>query len=272
MIRYKNRRYNPKATDTDASAPTAADHSSTPAGIAFSQEPIQLSTHPKLAKLQRKHALTGKGKALAAARLASRVGGLNLTEFSHARITDGLPRLVFQPGQLIPCDDTVCWIKRGSVLIRHSRHKYPVKWMGAGGVFGQMPLLGQTMLVTEAVAGPSNVTVAAMSVAAARQWIKSDPVGIFQMIGPRLAEAESDYFRSQFQAHDSNVAALLLRRAGAGITIEGTTQEALADEIGIYRETINMVLRELESLGLIEWRNKKITILDRETLTELSEL
>ncbi len=268
MIRYENKRHNPKTTGGDHSLEPMA----TPVIQPFSHEPVQLSTHPKLAKLQRKHSLTEKGKALAAAQLAARVGSLTLTQFSHARITDRLPRRVFQAGQLIPCNDALYWIKSGSVLIRHSRHKYPVKWMRTGGVFGEMPLLGQTMLVTEAVAGPSNVTVAAMSFAAAREWIKSDPVGIVLMMGPKLMAAERDYFRSQFQTHDSNVAALLLRHAGAGLSIEGLTQETLADEIGIYRETMNTVLRELESLGLIKSHNRKITILDKTTLTELSEL
>ena len=135
-----------------------------------------------------------------------------------------------------------------------------------------MPLLGQSMLVTEALAGPSGVTAAVMDVPAARQSIAADPTAVFELIGPRLAAAERDYFRAQFQSHDSAVAGLLLRQAGGGVVIEGTTQEALAQEIGIYRETINLVLREFKSLGLIETRNRRITILDKESLRELSEL
>ena len=220
MIKDKNQRYNQK---TDG-----GDDSSGPVMSSLSDEPPRPSTNPKLRQLQRRHLLTEKGMILSAKLLASLVGDLDINRFSHSRTTDGLPRQSFDPDQVIPCDDSLYWIKRGSVQIRHSRHKYPVKLMTAGGVFGEMPILGQTMLVTEAVAGPSGVTVAVMNAAAARQWIAADANSVLEMIGPRLAAAERDYFRAQFQSHDSAVAALLLRLAGRGTVIEGTTQEALA--------------------------------------------
>ena len=46
----------------------------------------------------------------------------------------------------------------------------------------------------------------------------------------------------------------------------------IAEQIGMYRETVNAVLNELKSAGLIDIQNKSITILDHDALAELSEL
>ena len=135
-----------------------------------------------------------------------------------------------------------------------------------------MPLLGQSMLVTEAVAGDSGAIIATMSAASVNEWIDANSRSVVKLMIPRVVLAERDQFRSQFQLHDSMIAQMLLRLSNGGRIVEGVTQRELAEKIGIYRETVNGVLHELKSLGLIEISNRAITILDKEALRELSEL
>ncbi len=263
MIKDGNARYNPKTARRD-------DSSQSDVKIAASQS--ALAGNPGLEVLRKTHRVVERSEKLAAKQLAALVGGFYFSRFSPPRISTSLPWRAFTAGQPIHCNNTLYWIKRGSVVIRHSRHKYMVTSMQAGNMFGDMPLLGQTMLVTEAVAGNDGATVAIMNVAAAEEWIASDPSVIARTLGPKLTALASDYFGSQFQLRDCRVAALLLKLAGEGTVIDGLTQDALGDKMGFYRETINLVMNELQSHGLIEIRRKKITILDKEALRELSEL
>lgn len=234
--------------------------------------PISPPISPKLINLKRGHTLTARTIALSAKLLASRVGYLSVRAFPALETLRSLPARSFTAGEPISCNELLCLIRSGSVEIRHSRHKYTVKLINAGGVFGEMPLLGQTMLVTEAVAGDSGAEIITMDVNAVRELIADSPMSFMEIIGPRLALLARDHFRSQFQRHDSMVADALLRLANGSKLIEGITQEELAESLGVYRETINLVLAELKSLGLIDTHNRAITILDKDALRELSEL
>ena len=227
---------------------------------------------PKLSNLRRSHALTAGTISLSAKSLTSRVGYLTVEAFPTLETLGGQATRSFTAGQLIPCGEVLCLIKDGWVQIRHSQHKYPVKRIGAGGLFGEMPLLGQSMLVTEAVAGDTGAAIATMSAAAVNDWIDANSRSVVKLMVPRVVLAERENFRSQFQLHDSMVAEILMRLANGSRMVEGVTQRELAEKIGIYRETVNAVLNELKSVGLIEIHNKAITILDKEALRELSAL
>ena len=263
MIRDRKKPYPVKSGRTNGSRKDVKHGSPGPAG------PL---TSPKLINLRRGHTLTARTISLSAKLLASRVGYLTVEALPTLGTLGGLPTRSFPPGELIPCNEALCLIKDGWVQIRHSQHKYPVKRINAGVLFGEMPLLGQSMLVTEAAAGDSGATISTMSVASINEWVDVDPRSVVELIGPRLVLAEREHFRCQFQLHDSMVAEILMRLANGGKTIEGITQEGLADRIGIYRETVNVVLNELKSVGLIEIHNKAITILDTNALRDLSEL
>ena len=237
-----------------------------------SRAPADSLVSPKLSNLRRSHTLTARTISLSAKLLASRVGYLTVEAFPSLETLGNLPARSFTPGQLIPCNEVLCLIQHGWVQIRHSQHKYAVKQISVGDLFGEMPLLGQTMLVTEVVAGDSGADIGIIPITTARELITADPTLFVEIIGRRLARAERENFRSQFQLHDSMVAEMLLRLASGGKRIEGITQKELGEEIGIYRETANEILNELKSLGLIEIQNKAITLLDDAALTELSEL
>ncbi|PYP88377.1 MAG: hypothetical protein DMF61_07240 [Blastocatellia bacterium AA13] len=224
----------------------------------------------KLANLQRRHRLTSRMRARSVKILASKVGYFNI-DSSRASL-EAASTLSFVPGQLIPCKNLLCIVKSGWVQIRHSQYKYVIKQIVPGGVFGEMPLLGQTMLVTEPVAGAAGSIITTMDTDAVKEWIAVEPIKVLELIGPRLVLSEREYFQTQCQLADSAVADILLRLANSHKKIEGTTQAEIAEQIGMYRETVNAVLNELKSAGLIDIQNKSITILDHDALAELSEL
>lgn len=146
-----------------------------------------------------------------------------------------------------------------------------MKKLGVGSLFGEMPLLGQTMVVTRAITGQAGATVAVMDAEQARELIRANPVAVVEQLGPRLAAADVDYYRAQFQPLLSRMAALLLELAGEGSTVEGIRQEAIGEKIGSRREPIANRLLVMKTKKLIEVGRNRITILNREALQELSE-
>ena len=71
---------------------------------------------------------------------------------------------------------------------------------------------------------------------------------------------------------DSRVAALLLELAGERSTIQGFTHDELGERIGVYRETMTNVLDAMKFDKLIKVGRRRLTILDKKALRELSEL
>jgi CRP-like cAMP-binding protein len=133
-------------------------------------------------------------------------------------------------------------------------------------------LLGQTMLSTKAITGPPGATVTAIDADAVTEWVKTAPATILEIIGRRLANVESEHYRSRFQLADSRIAALLLELANENSVILGLTHEEIGEKIGVYRETVTNMLDSMKMQRLIEIGRKRITILDKRALRELSEL
>jgi CRP-like cAMP-binding protein len=221
---------------------------------------------------RRKHLLSEKTKALSAASLAKKIGYLRITDLPQASILEDLPIQSFSPHRIIRCKEELLLIKEGRVEIWHTHHDYMVKELEAGVLFGELSLLGQTMLGTRAIVGTSGATVTVMNTEAVMEWIKAHPVSILEKLGNRLADIEAQHYRSSFQLVDSRVAALLLKLAGDGVTVEGLTHGELGEKISVYRETVTTVLQAMKADKLIDIGRKTITLLDKRALQELSEL
>jgi CRP-like cAMP-binding protein len=63
---------------------------------------------------------------------------------------------------------------------------------------------------------------------------------------------------------------LLVRLAGDGDEVMGYSHQELAELLGIYRETVTHVLSQLKARGWIDIQRKRIRLLDRAQLIELS--
>ena len=220
----------------------------------------------------RKHIRSERMKELAAAALAQQVGYLRAEDLPGTDIFDTLPTTTFNAHRIIRAKNELFLVIHGLVEIWHTHYDKLVSSLMAGALFGELPLLGQSMLGTKAITGTPGATVAVMDEAAALEWLKSDPTPILRMVGTRLVRVESEHYRSRFQLSDSRIAALLLRLAGEGSVITGMSHAEIGEKIGIYRETVTNILDAMKMEKLIEIGRKRVAILDRRALRELSEL
>jgi len=221
---------------------------------------------------RRKHLLTQRLKSLAASTLAQKIGYLRVDDFFGSNFFDTLPTQTFSPHRIIRCKEQLLVVKRGLVEIWHTQHDYLVKKLTIGTLFGEMPLLGQTMLITRAISGEAGATVAFMDLDAARKLLEANSLLAVEVLGPRLAQSDEQLYRALFQTADSRIAALLLEIAGRGTTVEGLTQGEIGETLGMYRETVANTLNAMKMDRLIEVSRMKITLLDKHALQELSEL
>ena len=220
---------------------------------------------------QRKHVLSDKRKALAASTLAQKIGYLKSQAFPTI-FFENLPTQVFNAHKILRPKNELFAIQQGIVEIWHTHHDMLITELDQGALFGDMPLLGQTMLGCQAIAGSEGVTVGVMDVELIREWIKTNPLEIFQELGPRFAQVQGEHYKTEFQISDSRLAGLLLELAGGELNVEGFTHEELGEMIGVYRETVTTVLNAMKLDRLIEIGRKSIKILDRRALQELSEI
>ncbi len=221
---------------------------------------------------RRNHGLTDKMKAFATSALAQKVGYLRVEDFPDAGLFDDLPTKTYSPNRIIRSQDELLLVKRGLVEVWHTHHDLLVKKLTIGSLFGDMPLLGQTMVVAQAVSGPAGAMVAVMNTDRVRELIKANADSLAEKLYPRLASLDTEHYRAIFQKADSRVAALLLKLAGEGSTVEGVKQSQLGERIGLVRETVAVVLGSMKADKLITIDRKKTTILDREALEKLSLL
>jgi CRP/FNR family cyclic AMP-dependent transcriptional regulator len=209
--------------------------------------------------------LTEKRKALASRMLAQKIGYLKID-------TPELPTESFRAHRIIRPNNQLFVVQEGVVEIWHTAQDMFVTSLEAGRVFGELPLLGQTMLDCRAIAGSGGVIVGVMDTSLVTEWINSNPLPILQEIGPHLAHVESEHYRATFQAIESRLAGLLLNLAGEESSVTGFTQGDLAARLATYRETVTNVMDSLREDRLIEIGRKRITILNKNALKELSEL
>jgi CRP-like cAMP-binding protein len=221
---------------------------------------------------QRSHIFTEKRKGLASAALARKIGYLKLQDFSRTASFDNLPSQAYGPHRIIRPKDELLLVRAGRVEIWHPHQDMLVTKLEPETLFGDMSLLGQTMLGCQAIAGPQGATIGVMNKRLTLKWIESDPLAILHEIGPRLSLVEIEHYRATFQTVDSRLAALLLELADTTSSIAGYTHEELGEQIGTYRETITNTLDALRLKGFINVSRMKITLLDKKALRELSEL
>ena len=221
---------------------------------------------------RRKHVLTDRMKALSASALAQKIGYLKADDFPGSRVFVSLPVQSFAHGKVINCKNYICLVTRGAVEIYHAAHNYFIKRLPAGTLFGDLPLLGQTMLITKALAGEGGAEIGFMDTDTAQRWARTNPLGLIEKIGRRLTDVEEEHYSSHFQLADSRIAALLLELAMKDTVIEGISHQELGDRLGLYRETVTVILDAMKMDKLIEVGRMKITILEKRALKELSEL
>jgi CRP/FNR family transcriptional regulator, cyclic AMP receptor protein len=153
--------------------------------------------------------------------------------------------------------------------------KLVITTLGPHTLFGEMALLGTKMHNTFAEA-VDDCLICVMSRTDLERLILSKPqvaLRILEITGKRLREAEERLESMAFKGIPARLASLLLRLSDEQGTddVRGLTHQDLAESVGTYRETATQVLNDLKTQGLIEIGRKRIKILNKEELLEVSE-
>lgn len=226
-----------------------------------------------------------KIRSLAAFSLAPKVGYLNLSDLlgsenheMQASIIASLTKKRYRQGDTIyPTnrnEPMLFLVKSGSVnIFRPSLlgQEFPVKRIGPGTLFGEMALLGQSMLGAHAQAAETS-EIAFIREEDFERMANAAPEAVLNLmryLGPKLVEAEKSHEQAAFQPVTARVASKLMSLATSQNQVVGVTHQDLADMLGVYRETVTNAIAELKQDGLIEVGRKRITLLDIPGLQKL---
>jgi CRP/FNR family transcriptional regulator, cyclic AMP receptor protein len=138
--------------------------------------------------------------------------------------------------------------------------------------FGEMSCIGQGMYDTFAEVIEDS-TIVTMNCAVLNRLLVTKPEiarRILEAFGRRVLEAERQLEETVFKGMTARVAALLLREAAGGDSVDGLTHQDIAERLGVYRETATNALNELKAARLIQIGRKHISILDRERLRRIA--
>src|SRR5262249_20785336 len=155
-------------------------------------------------------------------------------------------------------------LKKGRVqLYRMSSdgRKLIIGTIESGSIFGEMMLVGQGMYDAFAEAIEESL-ICVLNRRDVENMLLSKPkvaLRVMEVLARRLRETEERLEQTMFGNVQSRLATLLVRMYGEHRTdtIE-TTHEALAEQLGVYRETVTTALSSLRRRGLVSAGRKQI--------------
>lgn len=143
----------------------------------------------------------------------------------------------------------------------------------AGAIFGHMAIIGQRLRHTYAESlEPCTICI----------WRREDvehvlthkpavTLRFLEAVGERLTQVEARFTDMAFKRVSARVASLLLslhEAQGQSGCVIGYTHQALADMLGVYRETISQTLKEFKRQGWVMVERKRIVLLEIERLRQ----
>ncbi|PYP90207.1 MAG: hypothetical protein DMF61_00425 [Blastocatellia bacterium AA13] len=228
-----------------------------------------------------------KKRSLAALSLASKIGYLTISDLLPTKeaITSALhgqlPIRIYDKGERIfpveQAEPILFLVRTGAVNVFRkapSGTRYSVKNLESGAVFGEMPEYGQTMLGAEAEA----LVLTELAIIRPPEFeamISRSPtlaVNLVRGLGSRLVEVEKQHEQAAFQTIPARLATLLLRMASSENMVKGISHQDIADELGVYRETVTNAMAELKKAGLVAVGRRRITLLDPQRLVEIDSV
>ena len=229
-----------------------------------------------------------KMRSLAALSLAPKVGYLQISDLTGSEdrgieslVDKRLPKRSYKKGERIyPTerkDPVLFMVKSGSVNIFRPAlqgGQYAIKRLERGAVFGEMPLIGQSMLGAHAEAAESSdlIVISAQDFDRIASSAPDIALNAMRKLGPRLVEAERQHERAAFHPVTARIASLLARLANEANQVVGYTHQEMADMLGVYRETVTNAIAELKQDKLVKVGRKRITLLDPDALSRLEAL
>jgi len=189
------------------------------------------------------------------------------------RALAGLGRIRSYPKQTVvisegDAGDTVFVILSGRVRVFSSDEKgrqVILDILHPGELVGEMALDGSRRSASAMTIEPTVLSV--LEAAALRERLKADPALAMMLVTGLLGRLRrtTGVVKSLALGDVYERLAAVLRdlfaSSSTGATIEGLTQQDLADRIGSSRDMVNRIFRELEKGGYIELARRKITLL-----------
>ena len=180
-------------------------------------------------------------------------------------------RVFYTPGDQ---SEVLFILKKGRVQVSRlaeDGRKLTIAVLEPGAIFGEMPMLSQTMQDTTAEA-LDDCTICIMSRHDLENMVKTNPqvaLNIVHNLASRVQDLESRLEMQAFQSVSERLATTLLRLAGDGTEISGASHQQIGETIGASRETVTRTLGDFRSQGLIDLGRSHIVIKDREGLDEM---
>lgn len=144
--------------------------------------------------------------------------------------------------------------------------------LGAGTVFGEVGLLGQTLHGCFAEAVENSLVCVATREEVSRLLVQRPEVALrlLEAVGRRLKELEERFASLALSPVRVRLAELLLASMDQRTRqVSGFTHAELGDMVGALRQTVTETLGELQAEGLIEVGHKRVLILQEDTLRRI---
>ncbi|MCA1604749.1 MAG: Crp/Fnr family transcriptional regulator, partial [Acidobacteria bacterium] len=176
-------------------------------------------------------------------------------------------RVFYTPGET---GEVLFILKKGAVQIYRMSpegRKLVIARLPPYSFFGEMSCIGQGMYDTFAEATEDSL-ICTMSRTDVERLLLAKPqvsLRILEAVGRRMVEAERQLEEIAFKGLIPRLASLLLREA-EGEEVKGLSHQDIAEQLGVYRETVTSALNELKAAGIIDIGRKRITITDRQRL------
>ena len=190
----------------------------------------------------------------------------------------GQKDMIFAPGDR---DDQLYFLLSGTIRLYRLYGEYKeatTAMLREGGIFGKLSLVeGRWQDVfAEAV---TDVRVASIQKASIERSVKTNPefaLKLFSSFAERLRQSDEVIESLLHREVSTRLATLLMNlserfghNGGVGVTVDvRLTHQDLANMIASTREAVSKVMSEFQRDGLIETRNRRIVILDRNSLSE----
>ena len=138
----------------------------------------------------------------------------------------------------------------------------------SGASFGELPLLG-TGVHTSFAEVIEDVRLYIINRHDTEHLLTQYPTitrNLLTVMSQRCSQLETQLTSIAFKSTTAQLASLLLQLAGSSNRIEGLSHEALAEHLGVYRETVSVALRELRESGVLELGRKHVIIQNKALL------
>lgn len=226
--------------------------------------------------------MTEKAAFLAQHRLFQCLQADEIDEIERITTTITCPpgRILYRPGEV---GTALFFVRTGKIQLYHlstDGRKLITSTMEAGACFGELPLLsGESYhCFAEAVEASCLYILNKHDL---EQFLLRKPtatLALLQLVEQRFTRLEAQLVEASFKSTLARLANLLLQLAEplaeevGVLVVNGMSHEALAEHLGVYRETVSAALRDLRTAGAVELGRKRITIGSPARLKEIAAI